>query len=117
MPRCLTSIMLGVTSADRSVAFYRDIIGLQLQHHQGGFAFLAAGGVTIALSEQLGRFVTPVAGAVEVVFPVESVRTEQSALQEKGCDFLNDAREVSPGSWAVTLKDPDGHMLTLFGPK
>jgi predicted enzyme related to lactoylglutathione lyase len=114
--KTISMVMLGVEDAGRSVAFYRDTIGLALQHNQGGFAFFGAGGITLALNEQLGRAVDPIAGAMEIIFPVESVTAQQSILEARGCGFINEPREVTPGSWAVSFTDPDGHRLTLFGP-
>lgn len=108
-------IMLGVQNAERSATFYRDVVGLELQHNAGGFAFFGAGGVTLVLSEQLARAVQPIAGASEIVFPVESVRGSQAQLIQKGCSFINEPREVTTGSWAASFTDPDGHRLTLFG--
>jgi catechol 2,3-dioxygenase-like lactoylglutathione lyase family enzyme len=113
--KTISMVMLGVESAERSAAFYRDTIGLELQHNAGGFAFLAAGNVTLALSEQLGSAVKPISGATEIVFPVDSVSAQKVALEALGCHFINEPREVTPGSWAASFTDPDGHRLTLFG--
>ena len=115
--KTISMVMLGVDDVVRSVAFYRDTIGLELQHDAGGFAFFAAGGVSLALNEQLGRAVKPIAGATEIVFPVESVTAQKRHLEARGCQFINEPREVTAGSWAASLKDPDGHILTLFGPE
>jgi lactoylglutathione lyase len=115
--KTISMVMLGVENAERSVHFYRDTIGLDLQHNAGGFAFFAAGGVTLALNEQLGRSINPIAGATEIVFPVESVIAQQTDLKARGCQFINEPREVTPGSWAASFTDPDGHRLTLFGPR
>ena len=67
-------VMLGATSTARSIAFYRDKLGLALKGQNEGFAFLDGGGVTLCLSESLARVSNPVAGATEVVFSVEDVR-------------------------------------------
>jgi predicted enzyme related to lactoylglutathione lyase len=115
--KTISMVMLGVGDTERSVRFYRDTIGLDLQHNAGGFAFFGAGGVTLALSEQLGRAVHPKAGATEIIFPVDSVSTMQADLAARGCEFINEPREVTPGSWAASFADPDGHRLTLFGPR
>ena len=53
----------------------------------------------------------------EVVFAVASVARSSEVLRGRGCPFLNEAREVTAGSWAASFVDPDGHRLTLFGPK
>jgi predicted enzyme related to lactoylglutathione lyase len=117
LPSKISMIMLGVENVARSVAFYRDVVGLELQSQSTEFAFLSTGSVTLALSLPLGLHAQPRAGAMEMVFPVESVSTSQRLLKEKGCIFLNEPHEVTPGSWAVNFRDPDGHYLTLLGSK
>lgn len=109
-------IMLGVANVADSAAFYRDKAGLTLQSANTEFAFFQAGGVTLALSAPLGRAITPPrAGAVEVILPVASVAAAYSTLRERGCAFVNAPRNVSGESWAASFRDPDGHLLTLFG--
>jgi predicted enzyme related to lactoylglutathione lyase len=56
-------------------------------------------------------------GAVEVIFPVDSVAAAKDELARRGCHFVFDPHEVTTGMWAATFTDPDGHRLTLFGPK
>lgn len=113
----ISMIMLGVEDLPRSVAFYRDIVGLQVQSESAEFAFLAAGAITLALSAPLGRHRKPLGGASEIIFPVDSVHAAQSMLAGRGCAFRGEPREVSPGSWALNFDDPDGHHLTAFGKK
>lgn len=108
-------IMLGVTNVDGSVRFYRDTVGLTLQSASSEFAFFATGVVTLALNAPLGRSVKPLAGATEVVFPVASVRAAHETLSAQGCVFATAPRVVTGESWAASFRDPDGHLLTLFG--
>ena len=117
LPQQVAMILLGVEELERSVVFYRDLMGLPFQGQGGGFARFGTGAVTLLLSEDLGRVVKPIAGATEVVFAVASVARSFEVLRQRGCPFLNEAREVTPGSWAASFVDPDGHRLTLFGPK
>ncbi len=117
LPLKISMILLGVDNIERSVKFYRDTLSLELQNQSEQFAFFAAGGVTLGLGAPLGRAVQPKAGAVEVIFPAASVTAAHRELVERGCRFVNEPREVTPGSWAATFTDPDGHRLTLFGPQ
>jgi predicted enzyme related to lactoylglutathione lyase len=110
-------IMLGVENLARSIEFYRDTLALELRNQSSEFAFFAAGGVTLGLNVPLGKAVEPRPGATEIVFPIESVNASYSMLGQRGCKFINEPREVFQGSWAVSFTDPDGHRLTLFGPK
>lgn len=117
LPSKISMIMLGVEDVARSVVFYRDVVALDLQSQSSEFAFFKTGAVTLALSRPLGLHLQPRAGAVEVIFAVASVSEAHRLLKERDCRFLNDPREVTPDSWAATFTDPDGHHLTLFGPK
>lgn len=116
MPQTISMIMLGVNNADSAVAFYRDTLGFELTTRFEGFAFFNAGGITLALNEGLARAIPHKNGAVEIILPCESVRSTHAALVTKGVKFLKAPNEVSPGQWAANCKDPDGHILTLFGP-
>ena len=113
----ISLIALGVSDLSESIAFYRDKAGFGLQNQFGSLAFFSAGPVTLMLNEGLCRPDAPLAGAVEIVMAVESVTASQRQLLEQGCNFINQPREVTPGSWAATFTDPDGHWLTLFGPQ
>ncbi|MBI1898289.1 MAG: VOC family protein [Acidobacteria bacterium] len=111
-------IMLGVRDLERSLAFYRDRLGLNLKNQIPGFAFLDSAGTTLCLSEPLGRTAAgQIAGATEVVFGVESVRAAYEALRARGVSFLNEPRNVSGPMWAAAFTDPDGHKLSVFGPE
>lgn len=71
----------------------------------------------LMLNGDLGKGADRIAGVSEVVFSVPSVTASHQLFSERGCRFLNQPREVTPGYWAVTLTDPDENRLTLFGPK
>lgn len=115
LPDSVSTIVLGVEDIATSVAFYTDTLELELKGQHGDLAFLALGDLMLMLSGELGKRFTPIAGAVEIVFPVGSVTATHTLLIERGCTFLNEPREVMPGSWATTFTDPDGHKLTVMG--
>src|SRR5881296_2170885 len=117
MGATLTLVVLGVSELAKSVAFYRDQAGFVLQNRLESLAFFAAGGVTLMLNANLRRPQGPLAGATEIVIAADSVTVRFTELKQRGCTFINEPREVTPGSWAATFTDPDGHWLTLFGPK
>jgi predicted enzyme related to lactoylglutathione lyase len=117
LPSTVSVIVLGVSSLPNSVAFYRDTLGLKVSVASDGLAFVSLSGLTLMLSTDLGKAFQPVAGATELVFPVGSVASSYGLLNQRGCKFLNQPREVTPGSWAATFQDPDGHKLSVFGPR
>jgi catechol 2,3-dioxygenase-like lactoylglutathione lyase family enzyme len=112
----ISLVALGVSDLPKSIAFYRDKAGFDLQNQFGSLAFFAAGPVMLMLNAELRRPEGPLAGAVEIVVSAESVTASYRELLARGCNFVNEPREVTPGSWTATFADPDGHWLTLFGP-
>jgi catechol 2,3-dioxygenase-like lactoylglutathione lyase family enzyme len=109
-------VMLGVSDMEASKAFYCDTLGLTLSGEHGGFCFLQAGGVTLALNKELGP-PSPGRSGVEVVFSVDHVREAYEALTAKGVEFRIAPRAVSGPMWATDFRDPDGHILSIFGPE
>jgi len=117
LPTSVSMIMLGVDNVARSVAFYRDCVGLPVQSESPEFAFITAGAITIGLNLPLGKTVKPTAGATELILPVASVTASKAALAARNCSFTVEPREVNTGMYVATFTDPDGHRLTLFGPR
>lgn len=110
-------VLLGVTDIQRSTVFYRDTLGLPLLGLHGGLAFFNGGGVTLMLSTELARAAAHLTGATEVVFTVDSVQAAYDKLLARGVAFLREPRPVTPTDWAANFQDPDGHLLSLYGPQ
>ncbi len=111
------NIMLGVTSLEKSLRFYRDVLGLSVQFAIEEFAFLDGGGVTIALrgAPNLGE-----PGDVlrtEVVFEVDDIDAAHRSLKARGVLFRIEPRVVTGDRYATDFRDPDGHVLSIFGPR
>ena len=94
----INNVMLGTTDLPRSLAFYRDTLGLAVQFEMPRFVFLNAGGT-------------------EIVFGVADVTAAHEALRARGVEFLNAPRNVTGDQWAANFLDPDGHLLSVFGPE
>ena len=110
-------IMLGVSGLDQSLAFYRDKLGLTVKMQLAELALLEAGPITLGLSQALARAIPQKAGATEIVFAVENVRAAHAALIEQGVTFAREPTQVTPADWAAHFRDPDGHLLSVFGPE
>jgi catechol 2,3-dioxygenase-like lactoylglutathione lyase family enzyme len=111
------SIMLGVRDLEASLSFYRDKLGLRVKMQEGQLALLDAGPVTLGLSPGHVRLAPQVNGATEVVFEVDNVRGTRQELMNRGVAFMNEPRQVTPTAWAAHFRDPDGHLLSIFGPE
>ena len=112
----IANIMLGVADLDRARAFYRDTLGLAVKQEIPGFVFLETGPVALCLSAAHARLAEH-PGPSEVVLSVDSVRDAYAALKEKGVEFLREPANVTGASWAANFRDPDGHLLSIFGPE
>lgn len=113
----LSMVMLGVRSVEQSFLFYRDKLGMAVKQRFEGFAFLDTGAVMLILSEALAKNSDNIAGATEVIFNVDDVSAHHASLQKFGVEFLQTPHQVSGPMWAANFRDPDGHLLTLFGPE
>src|SRR5712692_2874239 len=113
----ISFIMLGVEKVAGSKAFYCEKLGLAVKFEFEAFVFLDGGGVTLMLSESLGRAAKPLAGATEIVFGVSEVRAAHRALAARGIVFTQEPRQVTPTDWAANFYDPDGHRLSVYGPE
>lgn len=116
-PLRVSMIAVGVTDAARSIRFYGEVLGLEMAGKPGEVTFFKAGPIMIALNGPLGHSASSIAGAVEIIFPVENVAEAYSRLLERGCNFIAKPHEVTPGLWAATFTDPDSHKLTVLGPR
>src|SRR5688572_32377398 len=68
LPSKVSVLALGVTDVAKSVAFYRDTVGLELQGQHEALAFFSVSGITLMLNGNLRRGNGPLAGASEIVF-------------------------------------------------
>ena len=113
----ITSIMLGVRDLPQALAFYKEKLGLTVIMQEPSLALLQCGGVMLGLSRGHVNLAPHVAGATEVVFGVESVRATYKALSAQGVIFMSEPRPATPTDWVAHFKDPDGHILSIFGPE
>jgi methylmalonyl-CoA/ethylmalonyl-CoA epimerase len=110
-------VMLGVRDIERAVAFYAERLGLTSAGRFEEFAFFEAGGIKLCLSGGLGQ-ARRCDGKepVEVVFGVAGVRQAFEALRATGVEFLSEPHVVDGVNFVANFEDPDGHLLTLYGP-
>ena len=110
----LSFVMLAVRDVDRAATFYRDALGLTMTARFEEFAFFDTGEATLALTSELGG--GGESRGNECVFAVRSVEKVCAALRSR-IEFLNEPCRVNDLNWAVNFRDPDGHLLSLYGPQ
>jgi catechol 2,3-dioxygenase-like lactoylglutathione lyase family enzyme len=110
-------VMLGVRDMARSLGFYRDALRLPVQFSSGEFSFLTAGGVSLVLRHASDLPAPADDRQSEIVFQVEDVDAAYQTLRSRGVVFRVEPRVVTSGQFAADFRDPDGHVLSIFGPR
>lgn len=116
----LSNVILRVADLERSLAFWRDHLGLAAAGAAGGFAFLDAGAARIALHAVPPRDGEGGLSALtEIVLEVPDVRVAHAELAARGVSFRTAPRPVTGDAerelWACDCRDPDGHLVSLTG--
>lgn len=109
-----------VSDVPRSIAFYRDAVGLTLLFEAPpALAFFDCGGIRLMLSQPEGGF-TPGTSAV-TYFRITDIEATQQALKQRGVPFVDDphliAKMPDHELWMCFFRDPDGHTLALMEEK
>ncbi|KLI99590.1 VOC family protein [Luteimonas sp. FCS-9] len=112
----LETLVLFVADLSRSVAFYRDVLGLQVDvedGHDGPLATARAGAVTLVFLERAVRTgETPIP-----VFSLDGgIDDCAEALVAHGVDLVTPVSEAPDGGLTLDFLDPDGTVLSLHQP-
>lgn len=99
---------------DGTVAFYRDVLGLDLRVQMGeDWAEFDVAGTTVALHGTREGHAPPQDGAT-VVFEVEDLESEMNRLRGRRVDFEGEVSEVPGYGRFVSFRDPEGNLLQIF---
>jgi|WetSurMetagenome_2_1015567.scaffolds.fasta_scaffold106679_2 catechol 2,3-dioxygenase-like lactoylglutathione lyase family enzyme len=109
------NIILAVRDIERSLVFYRDVLGLDVRFANAGFVYLHAGTLMLCLRHAPAREEDR-GDTVEIVFDVADIHASYGALKAHGIEFRVEPRVVTGNLWATDFRDPDGHVLSIFGP-
>lgn len=136
---------LTVSDLDRSVAFYRDVLGCEVvmqQQKKGGYLADIVGYLDAAVSMchlrapsgelvvELFEYHSPDLlaadleprriGNAHLCFLVDDLHSVYDRLVADGVDFVSAPVEIDTGAnaggWGLYLRDPDGITLELFQP-
>ena len=111
--RSLDHVYYWVSDMERSVAFYRDVLGLSLVRRDGeSWAVFDVDGRMLALHGAIeGRPVAP--GGAAVVFEVDDLDVAQALLGGRGVVFAHEGQVEGYARFA-SFHDPDANTLQLI---
>ena len=114
----LKNILLVVEDVERSIAFYKELFGLQVIRRFDGNVILTEG---LVLQERkvwenlVGQQINYQGNATELYFIENNLEGFQEKLEE--CSFeikyVHKLKEYSWGQKAIRIYDPDGHMIEI----
>ena len=115
----LGQVSLPVTDIERSVAFYRDTLGLPHLYTYGTLAFLDCDGTRLYLA-QGGEGGGPLPPSASILyFRVDDVGAAHRALTERGVTFIGAPHRIhthddGTEEWMAFFHDPDQNTIGLM---
>jgi len=107
-------IALTVRDSSRSVAFYRDVLGMKLLFEMPGMGFFDCNGIRLMLSgSETGETYSTI-----VYFKVPDIRVAYETLRGREVAFDREphmiARMPEHELWMAFFRDPDCNLLALM---
>lgn len=108
-------IGITVTDLDRSVAFYRDVLGLKFLFQAPNLAFFDCAGIRLMLGlpEANGESFRPV-----LYFRVDDIQKAANELSRRGITFETKPALVAKMEkydlWLAAFRDPDRNVIELM---
>jgi lactoylglutathione lyase len=115
----LYALCLLVEDLERSLVFYRDTLGLQINSQDTGYADFKLGDTLLAIfqkNEATAMFPQShmnTGGGCVIAFPVENVELVCQELAKKGVEIFEGPKEMPWGQIVAYFKDPDGNVLEV----
>jgi catechol 2,3-dioxygenase-like lactoylglutathione lyase family enzyme len=110
-------VFFNVDDMEKSVAFYRDKLGLPVKYESADWVELDAGNMTIALrrygSGPEGRPELAVGEGATIVFEVDDMEAAKAELEGQGVKFVSGVFEYGSVKLAA-FEDLNGNVLQIY---
>jgi catechol 2,3-dioxygenase-like lactoylglutathione lyase family enzyme len=117
MFRKVDDVFFNVDDMAKSVAFYRDTLGIPVEYESDDWVELDAGNVTIALrqfgSGPEGRPELGVGEGATIVFEVDDIEAAKTELEGKGVKLLGGVFNYGAVKLAA-FEDVNGNVLQIY---
>lgn len=111
-------VIIYVSDMERSVSFYRDILGLPMKFTSPGWTEFDTGTTTVALhralnEKQAGEVQRSTPGFAQLGFIIDDLQAAYEALKAQDVHFSLPPQKQPSGITLAVLQDPDGLGITL----
>jgi len=114
VPMKVRHIHIRVTDVERTKAFYRDKMGLEVtRERQGEMAEFEGGQLWFGKWDGTGVLHTE---AIVIGIEPKSVEAAYNMLKQRGVNIPNPPQQRGD-QWSFMVKDPDGYMINVEGGK
>ena len=104
-------VMVVVIDMKRSVAFYREVLGLKVVFECPEWTQLTAGNIDVGLHPE-SEHLKAKPGTCQIAFYVDDVQKAAAELKRKGVHFVMEPKKEEFG-WLAVFTDPDGYHIQL----
>ncbi|EAZ85698.1 Lactoylglutathione lyase [Bacillus sp. B14905] len=115
-------IILYVNDFEKTMSFYKDILGLQIKMQQDTYVEFDTGVTTLSINtrksvkEEIGLDVPELTSSTqtfEIAFVVEDVSATIEKLREQGVPIIKEPATKPWGQTVAYVADPDGHFIEI----
>jgi len=105
-----------VNDFEKSIIFYRDVLGLEINSIEGKFADFKLEGTSLAIFEKeaattmFPKEYMGQGGGVILAFQVEDIQKTCDELKSKGVKIFEGPKTTPWGQTVAYFKDPDGNI-------
>jgi predicted enzyme related to lactoylglutathione lyase len=107
----LSTVMVVVSDMARSVAYYRDVLGLQPGYQSPEWSAFNIGGVTLGLHAAGPHLPVNTQCGVKIGFRTDDIDATVAELERRGAPIVRRSEEEF--GVLVTIADPDGYQIDI----
>ncbi len=119
MPKSLYAVCLLVESLDKSLVFYKDILGLKVNSEDEGYVDFKLGDTLLAIFQKDKALVMfpqkhmTTGGSAVYAYQVENINKACDHLKNKGIEIFEGPKIMSWGQTVAYFKDPDNNIWEI----
>lgn len=115
----LYALCLLVEDYEKSLSFYKDTLGLEVNSTDNKYTDFKLGGTLLAIFQKdeattmFSKGHMKSGGGAVIAFPVENVEKSCEELKQKGIEFFEGPKKMPWGQTVAYFKDPDKNILEI----